>query len=57
MIVVTEIENVKEETTKADTSIEQNTSMEAEPANEASQISLETTLNDTQASVDTENHS
>ncbi|CAH1637987.1 unnamed protein product [Spodoptera littoralis] len=52
-----EIENVKEEPTKAETSIEQNTSMDAEPANEASQISLETTLNDTQASVDAENHS
>ncbi|KAH9642317.1 hypothetical protein HF086_009681 [Spodoptera exigua] len=52
-----DVENGKEEAIKAETTIEQNTSMEAEPVNEASQISMETTLNDTQASVDTENHS
>ncbi|KAJ8723595.1 hypothetical protein PYW07_007575 [Mythimna separata] len=51
-----ETEESKDETV-AETSTEQNTTLDPEPANETTQLSLDTTLNDTQASVDTENHS
>lgn len=53
---ISETEEMKDETI-AETSTEQNTTTDTEPANETTRLSLDTTFNNTQASVDPESHS
>ncbi|XP_047034066.1 pinin [Helicoverpa zea] len=50
-------QQMETEEIKVEINTVQNTTMDTEVANDSSQLSLETTLNDTQASLDTQNHS